>query len=172
MNTEVLEASTEHAPVAAQAPAEYLSFQLGAEQYGIDILKVQEIRGYEPGTRMVNTPPHVLGVLNLRGVIVPILDLRICFGMAEVKYDRKTVTILLNVNNQVVGMVVDSVSDVVTLQASQIKVAPEFSGAIQAAQVIGIATVDHDDERRMLILLNIEKLMVDEATGLLTVSNA
>lgn len=168
MNNDVQETPSS----AAKAGAEYLSFRLDAEEYGIDILKVQEIRGFEAATRMVNAPPHVLGVLNLRGEIVPILDLRIRFGMVDVKYDSQTVTIVLNICDRMVGMVVDAVSDVVTLQAGQIKAAPEFTGAIQAAQVIGIATVDQGDARRMLILLDIEKLMMGVNTGLLLAAQA
>lgn len=169
-------ATAENASAGTSAGArdagEYLSFRLGAEEYGIDILRVQEIRGYESATRMVNAPPHVLGVLNLRGVIVPILDLRIRFGMAEVKYDSQTVTIVLNIGTRVVGMVVDAVSDVVALQPGQIKPAPEFTGAVNTAQVIGIATVAQGDAQRMLILLDIDKLMGGADTGLLPAAQA
>ncbi len=166
MNTAVTEQSSSTGR-AAQGAGEYLSFRLGAEEYGIDILKVQEIRGYESPTRMVNAPPHVLGVQNLRGVIVPILDLRIRFGMADVKYDNLTVTIVLNIGTRVVGMVVDAVQDVVALQAGEIRPAPEFTGAIDTAQVIGIATLAQGEAQRMLILLDIEKLMGGADTGLL-----
>jgi purine-binding chemotaxis protein CheW len=144
-----------------------LSFCLGVEEYGIDILKVQEIRGYEAATRMVNTPPFVLGVLNLRGVIVPIVDLRIRFGMAEVKYDSQTVTIVLNIDARVVGMVVDAVSDVVSLELEQIKPSPELAGARSSAQVIGIATTAEADGERMLILLDIDQLMRGADVGML-----
>ena len=94
---------------------EVLSFKLGKEEYGISILKVQEIRGYEQPTRMANAPEHLKGVINLRGSIVPIVDMRIKFGLAEPKYDSFTVVIILNIGHHVIGMVVDSVSDVVTL---------------------------------------------------------
>ncbi len=164
MNTAVNEA-----PVlgAKQGQGEYLSFRLGAEEYGIEILKVQEIRGYESSTRMVNAPPFVLGVLNLRGVIVPILDLRIKFGMSEVKYDSQTVTIVLSLANHVVGMVVDAVSDVVALKGEDIRPAPEFSGAISENHVIGIATIEQGEEQRMLILLAIEQFMSGADMGLM-----
>ncbi len=167
MNTAVRDPSSSNASAVTHGNAEYLSFRLGAEEYGINILKVQEIRGYEASTRMVNAPAYVLGVLNLRGVIVPILDMRIRFGMAEVGYDSQTVTIVLNIGERVVGMVVDAVSDVVALKGEDIKPAPEFSGAVSTAQVIGIATVVQGDAQRMLILLDIEKLMGSSDMGLM-----
>lgn len=154
-------------PPIDQGGGEFLSFRLGSEEYGINILKVQEIRVYEAATRMVNAPAYVLGVLNLRGVIVPILDLRMRFGMPEVNYNSQTVTIVLTIGEQVVGMVVDSVSDVVALQGEDIKPTPEFTGAVNSAQVIGIATVAQGDDQRMLILLDIEKLMSSGDMGLL-----
>jgi len=134
---------------------EFLSFRLGAEEYGIDILKVQEIRGWEPPTAIANMPAFIKGVVNLRGIIVPIVDLRIKFKLAEAKYDATTVAIILNVAGRVVGVVVDSVSDVVTLSAQQIRPAPEFSAALETRFITGLGTVDE----RMLILLDIEQLM-------------
>lgn len=172
MNTAVREQTSSSASVVAQGPGEYLSFRLGAEEYGIEILKVQEIRGFEASTRMVHAPPFVLGVLNLRGVIVPILDLRIKFGMAQVPYDSQTVTIVLSLANQVVGMVVDAVSDVVALKGPDIKAAPEFAGAVSSHHVIGIATIEQGERQRMLILLDIEKLMGSSEMGLLAASPA
>lgn len=165
MNTAAID-KVASAQEVARGAGEYLSFRLGAEEYGIDILKVQEIRGYEVATRMVNAPSYVLGVQNLRGVIVPILDMRIRFGMADVVYDSQTVTIVLSLANQVVGMVVDAVSDVVALKGIDIKPAPEFSGAVSTHHVIGIATVEQGEQQRMLILLDIEKLMSSAETGL------
>ena len=154
------------AAAAAQGNREYLSFRLGREEYGIDILKVQEIRGYEASTRMVNAPAEVLGVLNLRGVIVPIIDLRIRFGLAAPVYDSQTVTIVLNLAQRVVGMVVDAVSDVVALPGTAIKPAPDFSGAVDSQDVVGIATLDQGDVHRMLILLDIEQVMGGAAAAL------
>lgn len=132
---------------------EYLSFRLGAEEYGIDILKVQEIRGYEQPTRMVNAPSHVLGVLNLRGTIVPILDMRLAYGLTPT-YDGQTVSIVLNIGQRVIGMVVDAVSDVVELKGPDIKPAPAVGAAVDATTVIGIATLPE----RLLILLDIDRL--------------
>ena len=162
-------ASPAHQPTP---PREYLSFQLGSVEYGIDILKVQEIRGFETSTRMFNAPPYVLGVLNMRGIIVPILDMRLKFEMAEVAYNSQTVTIVLNVANRVVGMVVDAVQDVVAIQAAEIKPAPDFNGAVNTQHIIGIATVDQAEQQRMLVLLDIEKLMSSADMGLVTEANA
>lgn len=168
MNTAVMEIPPTGSRVTARGAGEYLSFRLGAEEYGIDILKVQEIRGFENCTRMVNAPAYVLGVLNLRGVIVPILDMRIRFDMADVAYDSQTVTIVLNISNRVVGMVVDAVSDVVELRNEDIKPAPEFNSAVSAQHVIGIASLEQGTEQRMLILMDIEKLMTGAEMGLST----
>jgi len=146
---------------------EFLSFRLGAEEYGIEILKVQEIRGWEQPTSIANTPPFIKGVINLRGVIVPIVDLRLKFNLGEAKYDQFTVVIILSVAKRVVGAVVDAVSDVITLGSQQIKPAPEFGGTLETRFITGLGTVDG----RMLILLDIERLMtsrdmqlVEEAT--------
>jgi purine-binding chemotaxis protein CheW len=134
---------------------EYLSFRLGAEEYGIDILKVQEIRGYEAVTRIANSPGFIKGVVNLRGTIVPIVDLRIKFGLGEPEYNAFTVVIILNVARRVVGIVVDSVSDVIELGAEQVRPSPEFSSGVDSQHIEGIGTAGE----RMLILMDIEKLM-------------
>lgn len=134
---------------------ECLSFRLGQEEYGIDILAVREIRAFERPTRIANAPAFILGVVNLRGVIVPIVDLRIKFGFAEPAYDRSTVVIILNVANRVLGIVVDSVSDVLPLREEDIRPAPEFSSAIDASFIRGLASLNG----RMLILTDIEALM-------------
>ncbi|MFN7726245.1 MAG: chemotaxis protein CheW [Rubrivivax sp.] len=138
---------------------EYLSFKLGAEEYGIDILRVQEIRGYEAPTRIANSPPFIKGVVNLRGVIVPIVDMRVRFNMDDVQYNSFTVVIILNIAGRTVGMVVDSVSDVLELEGDHIKAAPEFNGAIDATFITGLGTVKQGDTERMLILMDIEALM-------------
>ena len=139
----------------AQDVKECLSFRLGTEEYGIDILAVREIRAFERPTRIANAPAFILGVVNLRGVIVPIVDLRIKFGMAEPAYDGSTVVIILNVANRVLGIVVDSVSDVLPLREEDIRPAPEFSSAIHASFIRGLASLNS----RMLILTDIEALM-------------
>src|SRR6476620_5631188 len=104
---------------------EYLAFTLGSEEYGIDILKVQEIRGYEAVTRIANAPEFIKGVINLRGIIIPVVDMRIKFKLGTPTYDQFTVVIILNIGGRVMGMVVDSVSDVTTLAPDQIKPGPE-----------------------------------------------
>jgi purine-binding chemotaxis protein CheW len=148
-----------------QHAGEYLSFQLGGEQYGIDILKVQEIRGYEAPTRIANAPSFILGVLNLRGVIVPIWDMRIKLRMDRADYDSHTVTIVLNVGERVIGLVVDAVQDVVALKAEDIKPAPEFSSTLASQHLIGIATLEQAEAARMLILMDIEQFIAGADTG-------
>lgn len=147
----------EHA-VEAMAPVgsgEYLTFTLGREEYGIDILKVQEIRGYEPPTTIANAPPFIKGVINLRGVIVPIVDMRIKFNLNDPTYDQFTVVIILNIGRRVVGMVVDGVSDVIQLNADNLRPAPEFSSTLDTRYILGLGTLD----ARMIIVLDIERLM-------------
>jgi purine-binding chemotaxis protein CheW len=151
-------------------PREVLSFKLGAEEYGIDILKVQEIRGYENPTRIANAPSFMKGVVNLRGVIVPIVDMRVRFALDDVKYDAFTVVIILNVANRTVGVVVDSVSDVLELSTDQIKPAPEFNGTIDSTYITGLGTVKSGDDERMLILMDIEQMMSSAEMGLMDYS--
>lgn len=135
--------------------SEFLTFRLGGEEYGIDILRVQEIRGVDAMTRIANTPSFIKGVIDLRGVIVPIVDLRVKFAFDHAAYDEFTVVIILNVGSRVVGTVVDSVSDVITLSDEQIKPAPEFSTAVGTNYITGIGRVDD----RTIILIDIERLM-------------
>jgi purine-binding chemotaxis protein CheW len=142
---------------------EFLTFRLGAEEYGIDILKVQEIRSYEPPTRIANAPAFIKGVVNLRGVIVPIVDLRLKLGCECAEYNSFTVVIVLNVKGRVVGAVVDSVSDVLALDAETIKPAPEMNATVDANFITGIGSINE----RMLILMDIEALMSSEEMGLI-----
>jgi len=160
------------AAAMAGAPREYLSFKLGSEEYGIDILRVQEIRGYESPTRIANTQHFIKGVVNLRGVIVPIVDMRLRFQLADVQYNSFTVVIILNIGNRTVGMVVDSVSDVLELAPGQIKHAPEFNGAIDASYITGLGTIKHGDDERMLILMDIEQMMTAPDMGLMDADTA
>ena len=134
---------------SVSAGDEYLTFTLGQEEYGIDILKVQEIRGYDAVTKIANTPDFIKGVINLRGTIVPIIDMRIKFHLGNVEYDQFTVVIILNIANRVVGMVVDGVSDVIALPGEQIKPAPEFGATLDTQYILGLATV----EERMIIVI-------------------
>ena len=123
------------------AGGEFLTFRLGDEEYGIDILRVQEIRSYEQPTRIANAPAVIKGVVNLRGVIVPIIDLRVKLGCETVEYNSFTVVVVLNVRGRVVGAVVDSVSDVLQLGSDSIKPAPELSSSVDSAYITGIGTI-------------------------------
>jgi purine-binding chemotaxis protein CheW len=150
---------------------EYLTFRLGGEEYGIDILRVQEIRSYEPPTRIANAPAFVKGVVNLRGVIVPIVDMRLKLGCETAEYNGFTVVIVLNLRGRVVGAVVDSVSDVLELGTQHIKPAPELASGIDAGFITGIGSVGHGQgdgaAERMLILMDIEGLMASADMGLM-----
>ena len=141
---------------------EYLTYTLGPEEYAIDILKVQEIRGYEAPTTIANAPPFLKGVINLRGTIVPIVDLRIKFGVGNAEYTPFTVVIILNLGTRVVGMVVDSVSDVTMLRQDNIRPAPEFSASVDTRYIKGLCTLDE----RMLIVVDIERLMLSSEMAL------
>jgi purine-binding chemotaxis protein CheW len=145
------------------AATEFLTFRLGAEEYGIDILRVQEIRSYEAPTRLANVPSFIKGVVNLRGVIVPVVDLRIKLNCRSAEYNDFTVVIVLNVHGRIVGAVVDSVSDVLDLAADQINAAPEMNTSVDTGFITGIASTGE----RMLILMDIEALMSSADMGLI-----
>jgi len=147
---------------------EFLVFTLGDEEYGIDILKVQEIRGYDQVTRIANTPAFIKGVTNLRGVIVPILDLRVKFDQGDVEYNENTVVIVLNLGQRVVAIVVAGVSDVLSLTAEQIRPAPEFAVTLSTEYLTGLGALGE----RMLILVNIEKLLNSEEMALVDVATS
>jgi purine-binding chemotaxis protein CheW len=147
-----------------EAALEVLAFKLGREEYGVDILKVQEIRGQEDTvTRIANAPDYIKGLVNLRGIIVPIIDMRIKLNIGEPSYDAFTVVIILNIKGKVVGMVVDSVSDVTVLSPEQIRPAPEMGTALDTDYLIGLGTLDE----RMLILVDIDRLMSTAEIGLI-----
>jgi purine-binding chemotaxis protein CheW len=146
------------------AEREYLTFRLDREEYGIDILKVQEIRGYESPTRIANAPSFIKGVVNLRGTIVPIVDMRLKFNCANALYDSFTVVIILNLRQRIVGIVVDSVSDVMGLTTENLRAAPDIESIIDSDAVLGLGSLGD----RMLILLDIEKLMSGVDMGLAT----
>jgi purine-binding chemotaxis protein CheW len=148
---------------SANKAMEVLAFTLGHEEYGIDIQKVQELRGYDTVTRIANAPEHIKGVVNLRGIIVPIIDMRIKFNLGTPTYDQFTVVIVLNIGSRVMGMVVDSVSDVITLGPEQIKPAPEMGSVLDTGYLIGLGTIDE----RMLILVDIDRLMSSSEMGLI-----
>jgi purine-binding chemotaxis protein CheW len=141
---------------------QFLVFSLGDEEYAIDILKVQEIRDYDHVTRISNAPDFIKGVANLRGVIVPIVDLRIKFRLESAEYNANTVVIVVNIGRRVVGIVVDRVSDVMTLTAEQRKPAPEFGVGLPLDYIHGLG----DLGERMLILVDIEKLLTSKEMAL------
>lgn len=151
-----------HEDLATAGAREYLTFRLDQEEYGIDILKVQEIRGYEPPTRVANAPNFIKGVVNLRGTIVPIVDMRLKFNCSKAEYDSFTVVIILNLRNRIVGIVVDSVSDVMELPPDSLKAAPDIDSVIDSGSVFGLGSIGD----RMLILLDIERLMSAPDMGL------
>ncbi len=142
--------------------SEFLAFTMGEEEYGLDILKVQEIRGYEAVTTLANAPAHFKGVINLRGIIVPVIDMRIKFNLGTPTYDQFTIVIVLNIGGTVMGVVVDSVSDVTTLSADQIRPPPQMGGVIDTDYLIGLGTIDE----RMLILVDIDRLMSSDDIGM------
>ena len=141
---------------------EFLTFTLGDEHYGLDIMKVKEIRGYEPVTKIANAPPFIKGVLNLRGDIVPIVDLRLKFSVGSAVYNEFTIVIMLHIGERIVGIVVDAVSDVVNIDVEDIKPPPEFGVAFDSQYLHGLAPINEN----MIILLNIEKLISSQELGL------
>ena len=153
-------------PTGIANSGEFLTFTLGAEEYGIDILKVQEIRGYDAVTKIANSPAFIKGVINLRGIIVPIVDLRIRFNLGEPSYDQFTVVIILNIGKRVMGVVVDGVSDVIQLSSDNLHPAPEFGSILDTRYIIGLGTV----EERMIIIVDIEKLMTSSEMSLVEAS--
>lgn len=142
---------------------EVLAFKLGKEEYGIDILAVQEIRSYEATTHIANVPDYVKGIINLRGVIVPIVDMRLKFRVGEATYDASTVVVIVNIDGRIAGIVVDAVSDVVMLAPEEVKPAPDMGNTLHAEYLTGLATL----EQRMLILIDVIKLMSSSDMALL-----
>jgi len=141
---------------------QFLTFKLAGEEYGVGILTVQEIRGWSSVTKVPHTPAWLLGVINLRGVVVPIIDLRLKFSFANAEYTDTTVVIILTVATRVVGVVVDGVSDVITLGPAQIKPAPSMGAGADTSHIIGFGTLDE----RMRILMDVEKLIAGADLGL------
>jgi purine-binding chemotaxis protein CheW len=162
LKEKVMGAMERSGALASTAAREYLTFRLSQEEYGIDILKVQEIRGYEPPTRIANAPTFIKGVVNLRGTIVPIVDMRLKFNCSEAEYNSFTVVIILNLRTRIVGIVVDSVSDVLELQPESVKAAPDIDSVVDNSCILGLGSVSD----RMLILLDIERLMSGPDMGL------
>jgi len=134
---------------------QYLTFALGEEQYGVEILRVQEIKGYTGVTRIPNTPNYVKGVLNLRGTIVPIVDLRMKFGMEQQEYDKKTVIIVVEVKGRIMGIIVDAVSDVMNIAAKDIQPAPEFGSMVDVGFINGIGSYGE----KLVAFLDIDRVL-------------
>ena len=151
------------APHGTGMDQEFLSFVLGDENYALDIMSVKEIRGYEAVTKIANAPTFVKGVLNLRGDIVPIVDLRMKFHIGQATYNEFTIVIMLSVNERIVGVVVDAVSDVVKLSAQKILPPPEFGVSFDSRFLRGLATVDN----KMIILVNIAALINSDELSLM-----
>jgi purine-binding chemotaxis protein CheW len=154
------------ARVAAASAGEFLTFRLGGEEYGVDILKVQEIRSYEAPTRIANSPAFLKGVVDLRGVIVPIIDLRLKLGCDSAELNAMTVVIVLNMRGRVIGAVVDAVSDVIQLDAALVQPAPAMNALVDTRYIRGIANV----AERMLILVDIESVLTGDELGALDAS--
>ncbi len=152
----------------AEDVREFLTFRLHEEEYGIDILKVQEIRGYEQPTRLANAPAFLKGVMDLRGVIVPIIDLRLKFNLGTPVYNEFTVVIILNLGGQVVGAVVDSVSDVLAMPVEQIRPAPELRSFVEGSCITGLGSMAD----RLIILIEIDRLLSASELALLENSSA
>lgn len=145
-----------------QKDQEFLTFTLGDEHYALDILTVKEIRGYESVTKIANAPSFIKGVINLRGDIVPIVDLRIKFNIGNATYDEFTIVIVLHLHNRIVGIVVDGVSDVVSLNKEQLRPPPDFGVAFDSRYLLGLATINE----QMIILVDIDELISSEEMGL------
>ena len=159
---EISQTQSSAGPPAGAVSGQYLTLRLGDEEYAIEILRVQEIRSYEQPVHMVNSPSFIKGVVNLRGVIVPIVDLRLKLNLSSADYTDFTVVIILNIHGAVVGAVVDAVSDVVTLDAKTIRPAPQFESAIESRFIVGLADVGE----RMLIVMNMETLLSNAELGM------
>lgn len=164
MSEPVIETSMQKAESDASTEVrQFLAFTLGEEEYGLDLLQVQELREYEKVTQIANAPAFLKGVVNLRGIIVPIMDMRIKLGFDNVIYNELTVVIILNIRGRTVGMVVDSVSDVINLSPQDLKPAPEMGTVVGADYLIGLGTVDE----RMIILVDIDRMLSSNEIGLL-----
>ncbi|HEX2200350.1 MAG TPA: chemotaxis protein CheW [Burkholderiales bacterium] len=152
-----------NAATREEAGREYLTFSLGGEEYAVNILQVQEIRAYERVTRIANMPAFIKGVMNLRGTVVPVVDLRVRFNVGSAEYGASTIVIVINIGARTIGMVVDGVSDVVSLKAADVRPAPQIAGVLAAEFLEGVAILD----KRMLILVDIHGLMSSREMGLL-----
>ena len=137
---------------------QYLTFTLGAEEYGIEILKVQEIKGYSAITHIPNAPPHVKGVMNLRGTVIPVVDLRRKFSMEMVEFNKFSVIIVVMVGEKVAGLVVDAVSDVLDIDSASVRPAPDFGSGADTRFIRGVASMGE----KLVVLLDVDRLVTEE----------
>jgi purine-binding chemotaxis protein CheW len=144
-------------PKSLVAVSQFLTFSLGQEEYGIELLKVQEIKGYSAITPIPNTPPHIKGVMNLRGAVIPIVDLRLRFGMEAIEYTQFNVIIVINVGTKVMGLLVDAVSDVLNVAPEDIRPAPDFGAHADTRFISGMASAGD----KVAVLLDIDTLLSD-----------
>jgi len=149
------ESATAEKSKSLGAASQFLTFSLGQEEYGIELLKVQEIKGYSAITPIPNTPPHIKGVMNLRGAVIPIVDLRIRFGMEAIEYTKFHVIIVVNVGTKVMGLLVDAVSDVLNVASEDIRPAPDFGAHADTRFISGMASAGD----KVAVLLDIETLL-------------
>jgi purine-binding chemotaxis protein CheW len=159
--------TTAHAAAAptSAGPAgtggQFLTFTLGEEAFGVEILRVQEIKGYSAITPIPNAPPHVIGLMNLRGAVIPIIDLRRKFGMAPAQYTKFTVIIVVTVGPKVIGLMVDAVSDVLDLRADEIAPPPEFDASVDVSYLTGLGT----SGEQLVTLLDVDRLVAFGASN-------
>ncbi len=142
----------------AERAREFLTFSLGDENYALDILAVKEIRGYESVTKIANAPEFIKGVINLRGDIVPIVDLRIKFNLGKATYDEFTIVIVLNIRSRIVGIVVDGVSDVISITKDEMRPPPDFGVAFNSKYLLGLSAVNE----QMIIIVDINELVASD----------
>ncbi len=146
---------------------QYLTFTLGQEEYGVEILKVQEIKGYSAITPIPNTPPYIKGVMNLRGTIIPVVDLRSKFAMAEAEYNQFTVIIVVKVGPKAIGLVVDAVSDVLNIPKTDIQAPPDFGAQVETRFISGLAKAGE----KLVVLLDIDRVVRDDELAALGSTN-
>ncbi|MGH7266334.1 MAG: chemotaxis protein CheW [Candidatus Rokuibacteriota bacterium] len=140
---------------------QYLTFSLGQEEYGVEILKVQEIKGYSAITPIPNTPPYVKGVMNLRGTIIPVVDLRSKLGMAAAEYSPFTVIVVVRVGSKTIGLVVDAVSDVLHIPSASLQPAPDFGAQVDADFISGLARAGD----KLVVLLDLDRILAPDGAA-------
>lgn len=162
-----MELSDGRAAVASGEVHQFLTFRLANEQYGVEILKVQEIKGFSAITPIPHTPPHVKGAMNLRGSIIPVVDLRVKFALAAAEFDKFTVIVIVRVGSRTVGLVVDAVSDVLDIPRGDIQPAPDLGTQVDVRFIAGVAHAgDH-----LVLLLDLERVLCDDELATVEVAS-